>query len=41
MLVGGGLGDRGGDLAEHGDDLAGPVLLGGVQFEDILGVADQ
>jgi hypothetical protein len=39
--VGGGLGDRGGGLAQHGDDLAGPVLLGGVQFEDALGVADQ
>jgi hypothetical protein len=29
-LVGAGLGDRGGGLAEHGDDLASPLLLGGV-----------
>ena len=39
--VGGGLGDRGGGLAEHGDDVAGPVLLGGVQLQDTFGVADQ
>jgi hypothetical protein len=37
--VGGG--DRGVGLAQHGDDFCGPVLLGGIQFEDTFGVADQ
>lgn len=40
-LVGGGFGDRGGGLAEHGDDLPGPVLVGGVQLQDAFAVADQ
>jgi hypothetical protein len=39
--VGGGVGDRGGGFAEHGADVCGPVLLGGVQLQDAFGVADQ
>jgi len=34
-------GDRGGGLAQHRDDLAGPLLLGGVALQDAFGVADQ
>jgi hypothetical protein len=40
MALGLGGGDRGGCFAEHGDDVCGPLLLGGVQFEDAFGVAD-
>ena len=34
-------GDRGGGLAQHRDDLPGPLLLGGVALQDAFGVADQ
>jgi hypothetical protein len=40
-LLSDGLGDRGSGLAKHRDDVCGPFLLGGVQFEDAFGVADQ
>ena len=39
--VGLGGGDRGGGLAQHRDDLPGPLLLGGVALQDGFGVADQ
>jgi hypothetical protein len=41
VALGMGRGDRGGGLAQHGDDLSGPLLLGGVQLQDAFGVADQ
>jgi hypothetical protein len=37
VVVDGGLGDRGGGLAQHCDDLAGPALVGGVQTANALG----
>ena len=36
-----GLGGCGRGLAQHADDLPGPLLLGGVQFENAFGVTDQ
>jgi hypothetical protein len=36
-----GVDDRGGGLTQRGDDLPGPVLVGGVQLEDTLAVADE
>ena len=39
--VGNGLGDGGGCLAQHTDDLPGPLLLSRVQLKHTFGVAEQ